>query len=63
MINCPHYPGVSIKQANLRDNIYELFSCRDKENCPLKMGVCIKRVSVEWGFTLQSCLMLKNMTL
>ena len=40
-------PGVRIKRVNFRENI--LAFCRDKRNCPYKVGFRIKRVSVERG--------------
>ena len=47
------FAGVCIKQVNFRENIWAF--CWDKRNCPYKVGVCIKRVSVQRGSTVIYC--------
>ena len=42
-------PGVRVKRVTFRENIWAF--CRDKRNCSYKVGVRIKRLSVERGST------------
>ena len=42
---------MSVLSVLVLKKMYELLIFWDKQNCPLCLGVRIKRVSVEWGST------------
>ena len=45
------YATASALSGLILEKVYEFFFRREKRNCPLYTGVCIKRVSVKRGST------------
>ena len=45
------HAAVSALRGLILGKVYEFFFRREKRNCPLYTGVCVKRVSVKRGST------------